>query len=68
MYVLVYGPLGCIYTYPRSAVVALLAAIALGLVYWPLIGLVWIGCAILAPFQVRAYNAHVRRGARYNVI
>ena len=51
-----------------DAVLALIATIALGLVYWPLIALVWIGCAILAPFHVRSYNARVRRGARYNVI
>ena len=62
-----YGPFGCIYTNPWNTVIALLVAIALGLIYWPLIALVWIGCVFMAPFQVRAYNARVRRGARFYV-
>jgi hypothetical protein len=68
IYALVYGPLGCIYASPKSAFIALLAAVALGLIYWPLIGLVWLGCVVIAPYQVRAYNARVRRSARYHVI
>lgn len=67
VYALFYGPLGCIYTYPRNALIALFIAICLWLVYWPLIALVWLGCVVLAPSQVRAYNARVRRGARYHV-
>ncbi len=67
IYALFYGPLGCIYTYPRNAFVALLIAVCLGLIYWPLIALVWLGCVIIAPYQVRAYNSRVRRGARYHV-
>lgn len=63
----IYGPLGCIYTDPKSAVIALLVAVALGLVYWPLVGLVWVGCIIAAPFQVRVYNAKIQRLAHYVV-
>jgi hypothetical protein len=67
IFALIWGPFGCIYSNPMSTVFALLAALALGLIYWPLIGLVWIACVVLAPFQVRTYNARMRRGARYNV-
>ena len=67
VYALFYGPLGCIYTYPRNALIALLVTVCLGLIYWPLIALVWLGCVVLAPSQVRAHNARVRRGARYHV-
>ena len=67
LYALFYGPFGCFYTNPRNTVIALFVAIALGLIYWPLIALVWIACVVMAPFQVRAYNARVRRGARYYV-
>ena len=67
-YAFFYGPLGCIYTHPQNALIALFMAVCLGLIYWPLIALVWLGCVIIAPFQVRAYNARVRRGARYHVI
>ena len=68
VYALIYGPLGCIYSAPWSAAIGLLIAVALGFVYWPLIAVVWIGCVILAPFQVRAYNARIRRRARYVVM
>lgn len=67
LYALFYGPIGCIYTQPRNALIALFIAACLGLIYWPLIALVWLGCVIIAPSQVRAYNARVRRGARYHV-
>jgi len=67
IYALFFGPLGCAYANPRSTVVALLLAVAVGLIYWPLIALIWIGCVVMAPFQVRAYNHKVRRGARYHV-
>lgn len=68
VYALIYGPFGCIYTNPSSAVIALLVALALGLIHWPLIGLVWVACVIMAPYQVRAYNAKVRRSARHVVM
>ena len=64
---LIFGPLGCLYASPWSSLVALFVAVCLGLVYWPLIGLVWLGCMVMAPFQVRAFNARVRRTARYYV-
>ena len=67
IYALIYGPFGCIYTNPWSTVIALLVALGLGLIYWPLIALVWVGCMVMAPFQVRAYDTRVRRPARYNV-
>lgn len=67
IYALVFGPFGCIYTNPTSTVIALIVAIGLGLIYWPLIGLVWLGCVVMAPFQVRAFNAKLRRSARYSV-
>ena len=38
----------------KSTLIALLVALCLGLVYWPLIALVWLGCVLLAPYQVRA--------------
>ena len=65
IYTLVYGPLGFIYSNPKLAVLALLIAIVLGVVYWPLIGVLSIMCVVLAPFQVRAYNAKISRSARY---
>ena len=68
VYALFYGPFGCLYTNPKSTLIALLVAFCLGLVYWPLIALVWLGCVVMAPYQVRTYNAWVRRGARYNVV
>ncbi len=68
VYATVYGPFGCFYTDPRGAVVAIFLAVALGIVYLPLIALVWIGCILMAPLQVRAYNAQVRRRARYLVV
>lgn len=64
---LAFGPFGCIYTNPWNTVIALVIAIGLGLIYWPLIGLVWVGCMIMVPFQVRTYNDKVRRAARYYV-
>ena len=67
IYTLIYGPLGFLYSNPKLALLTLLVAIGLGIVYWPLIGVVWIACVILAPFQVRAYNAKIRRNARYIV-
>jgi hypothetical protein len=67
IYALVFGPFGCAYANPWSTVVALFLAVAVGLIFWPLIALVWIGCVVVAPFQVRAYNHKVRRGARYHV-
>ena len=68
LYATVFGPFGCVYTDPRAAVVAIFVAVALGIVYLPLIGLVWIGCILMAPLQVRAYNAQMRRRARYLVV
>ncbi|MCB1798565.1 MAG: hypothetical protein KDI67_06755 [Gammaproteobacteria bacterium] len=68
IYSLIYGPFGCIYTDPKSTVIALLAAVALGLVYWPLIAVVWVACVIVAPFQVKKYNARLKREARYTVV
>lgn len=68
LYALVFGPLGCLYTFPKNAVFGLLAAAAVGLIYWPLIGLVWLGCVVAAPFQVRDYNRRIRRGARHYVL
>jgi hypothetical protein len=67
IYALFFGPFGCSYTNPWSTVIALVVAIGLGLIYWPLIALVWVGCMILAPFQVRTYNQRLRRSARYHV-
>ena len=56
-----------LYTNPWNTLIGLFIAIGLGLIYWPLIGLVWIACMVMAPFQVRAFNAKVRRTARYFV-
>lgn len=67
LYALFYGPFGCLYTNPRNTVIALFVAVGLGLIYWPLIALVWVSCMVMAPFQVQAYNAKVRRGAEYFV-
>jgi hypothetical protein len=67
IYALVFGPFGCLYTAPQTALIALFVALAVGLIYWPLIGLVWLGCVLIAPFHVRAYNARVRRNARFLV-
>ncbi len=67
IYTLIYGPLGLIYSNPKLAVLALFVAIALGFVYWPLLGVFWIACIVLAPLQVKAYNAKIRRSARYIV-
>lgn len=68
VYALIYGPFGCIYTNPKSTVIALVVGVALGLVYLPLIAVVWLACVAMAPYQVRAYNARVRRGARHLVL
>ena len=68
VYALIYGPFGCLYTNPASTVIALIVAFGLGLIYWPLVALVWVGCVIMAPFQVRAYNAKIRRSARHVVM
>jgi hypothetical protein len=68
LYALIYGPFGCIYTNPKATFIAVLVAITLGMVYWPLIFVVWLGCVVMAPFQVRAYNAKIRRNARYVVM
>ncbi|MCG6966253.1 MAG: hypothetical protein LJE59_07070 [Chromatiaceae bacterium] len=68
VYALLYGPLGCIYANPEIAVLAVVVTVFLGLIYWPLIGLAWVACVVMAPFQVRAYNARVRRSARYFVM
>lgn len=68
LYALLYGPFGCIYTNPKATLVAVFVAVGLGLVYWPLIAVVWLGCVVMAPFQVRAYNARIRRSARYVVM
>ena len=67
IYSLIYGPLGCLYTNPKSTVIALIAAVALGLVYRPLIAVVWVTCVLVAPFQVKAYNAKLKREARFTV-
>ena len=67
IYTLIYGPLGLIYSNPKLAVMALFVAIALGVVYWPLLGVLWVICIALAPSQVKAYNAKIRRSARYIV-
>ena len=67
IYALVFGPFGCIYTNPWSTLIGVFIAICLGLIYWPLIALVWVGCMIMAPFQVRFYNRRVRRRAHYYV-
>lgn len=67
IYALIYGPFGCIYTNPKSTVIALVVAASLAVIYWPLIGLVWLACVIVAPFQVKAYNAKIRRSARFLV-
>jgi hypothetical protein len=67
VYALIYGPFGLIYTNPGRALVAVLVAVAAGLAYWPLIGLVWLGCVVMAPYQVRSYNARIRRSARFLV-
>ena len=48
LYALVFGPLGCIYTGPKSSVIGVFAAIALGLIYWPLIVLAIVGVAMVA--------------------
>lgn len=64
---LIHGPIGLLYANPASALVALLLAIAAGLVYWPLIGAIWLACVVIAPYQVRSYNARVRRNARFLV-
>lgn len=68
VYALFFGPLGCIYTNPKSTILALLVAAAVGIIYLPLIALVWLACVISAPFQVRAYNNKIKRSARYVVI
>lgn len=68
VYALVFGPLGCIYSSPKSTFFALIAAVALGLTYPPLIAVVWLACVLMAPSQVRAYNARVRRSARHFVM
>ncbi|MDJ0741123.1 MAG: hypothetical protein QNJ91_15515 [Gammaproteobacteria bacterium] len=68
LYALIFGPFGCIYTDPKVTVIGVLAAIAAGLIYWPLIAAVWLSCVLLAPFRVRAYNQRVRRNARYVVL
>ena len=65
IYTLLFGPFGCIYTNPWATLLGLSLAVSLGLIYWPLIALVWVGCMILAPFQVRTYNRRLRRSARY---
>ena len=67
IYTLIFGPFGCMYTNPWSTVIALFVAVGLGLIYWPLIALVWLGCVVMAPFQVRAFNTRVRRSADYYV-
>ena len=67
IYSLIYGPFGCLYTNPKSTVIAVIAAVALGLVYWPLIAVVWVTCVLVAPFQVKAYNAKLKREARFTV-
>lgn len=67
IYSLIYGPFGCLYTNPKSTVIALIAVVALGLVYWPLIAVVWVTCVLVAPFQVKAYNAKLKREARFTV-
>ena len=65
IHTLFFGPFGCIYTSPWSAVIALFIVVALGLIYWPLIALMWVACMILAPLQVLNYNPCLRRSARY---
>lgn len=67
VYALFYGPFGLIYSNPRLAIVALLLGVAAGLIYWPLVAVVWVGCVVIAPYQVRSYNSRVRRRARYLV-
>ncbi len=67
LYALIYGPFGLLYSNPKLAFLFLVAAIGLGFVYWPLIGLLWLICLILAPFQVRRYNRKIRRSARFLV-
>jgi hypothetical protein len=68
LYALVFGPFGCIYTNPKSTLLALLVGVAAGLIYLPLIAVVWLACVATAPFQVRAYNNKIRRSARYVVL
>ena len=68
LYALVFGPFGLIYTRPSNTLIALLLAVGAGMVYWPLVGLVWLGGVVVAPFQVRAYNSRIRRSARYFVV
>lgn len=68
VYALIFGPLGCIYTDPRNSLFGVLAAMFVGLIYWPLIAIVWLACIFMAPFQVKAYNERVRRSARHLVI
>jgi hypothetical protein len=67
IYALIYGPFGLVYVNPKLAITALLCAVALGFVYWPLIGLLWLACVVAAPYQVRTYNSRIRRSARYLV-
>ena len=67
IYALIYGPLGFIYSNPKLAITSAFIAVALGVVYWPLIGVFWVACVAVAPSQVRAYNAKIRRSARYIV-
>ena len=68
IYSLIYGPFGCLYTDPKSTVIALMVAVALGLVYWPLIAVVWVACVLVAPFQLRPYNPKLKRACKYTVI
>lgn len=67
IYALIYGPFGLIYSNPKLTFLFIVLAIGLGIVYWPLIGLLWLTCVVLAPFQVRAYNRRIRRSARFLV-
>ena len=67
IYALIYGPLGLIYVSPKLAMGALFVATALGLVYWPLIGLPWLACVVAASYQVRTRDTRIRRSARYMV-
>lgn len=67
LYALIYGPFGLLYSNTKLTFLCIVLAIGLGIVYWPLIGLLWMACVILAPFQVRSYNRKIRRSARFLV-